>query len=243
MNVYILVILCTLLMFGATIFGSSFVYFFKTFDSKAEKMCLGLASGIMIAASIFSLMLPALETTHCMSVAASLIVGSLLIIGIKKINIKSSKNNKKSSFFLAVTLHNIPEGMAVGLACALAFRESSAISITSALTLAIGIAIQNIPEGAAISLPLVKTLNSKSKAFKYGVISGVVEPIFGILMVFLISYLEPFMGICLSIAAGTMFYVVMDELIPESKDNNSNIGAISFMIGFCIMLILDVMLG
>jgi Predicted divalent heavy-metal cations transporter len=240
MNVYILVTISTLLTFGATIIGASLVFFLNNFNSKMEKICLGLASGIMISASIFSLMIPALEINNCITVIISLMIGSLIIIFIKKI---VTQNKKKSSFFIAVTLHNIPEGMAVGLACALAFKDNSMVSVTSALMLAIGVAVQNIPEGAAISLPLVKTVGSKKEAFKYGVLSGIIEPISGIVMVFLVAYLEPFMGICLSIAAGTMFYVVVDELIPESKNNSSDIGAISFMIGFCIMMFLDIILG
>lgn len=239
MNIYVLVIICTMMTFGATALGSSLVYFVKSFDNKIEKICLGLASGIMIAASIFSLILPALDDSSCIVVIISFLIGALVIILFKKI---TPHRNQKSSFIFAVTLHNIPEGMAVGLICALAFQVGSGVTIASALALAIGIAIQNIPEGAAISLPLVNKLG-KNKAFLYGVLSGIVEPIGGIIMAVLVSYLQSFLPICLSLAAGTMFYVVVDELIPESKQQNTDSGAIFFMIGFALMMFLDIMLG
>lgn len=238
MNIYLLVIICTTITFGATIAGASLVFFLKRFDNKLEKICLGLASGIMISASIFSLLLPSLENSSCILVIISFLIGALIIIVFKKI---SPNQEKKSSFILAVTLHNIPEGMAVGLICAMAF-QNEAVTIASAFALAIGIAIQNIPEGAAISLSLVNRIGKK-KAFLYGIMSGIVEPIGGIIMALLVNYLQSFLPICLSVAAGTMFYVVIDELIPESKCDKSDIGAISFIIGFAIMMFLDITLG
>lgn len=238
MDIYLLVIICTTLTFGSTILGSSLVFFLKSFDNKLEKIFLGLASGIMIAASIFSLLLPSLEDSSCIVVIISFLIGALVIILFKKL---SPNKEKKSSFILAVTLHNIPEGMAIGLICAMAFQNGTA-TIASALALATGIAIQNIPEGAAISLPLVNKMGKK-KSFIYGIMSGIVEPIGAIIMVLLVKYLQNFLPICLSVAAGTMFYVVVDELIPESKCNKSDIGAISFMIGFAIMMFLDIILG
>lgn len=236
-----LVLLCSSLTFLATVLGSASVYFFKDINDNFEKACLGLASGIMISASIFSLLLPALETANYWSAVVGVLIGSLLIYMCKLINLKIRKNNK-SLFFLAVTLHNIPEGMAVGLACSLACTNPQ-ISIMSAIVLSIGIAIQNIPEGAAIALPMLKEHNNKRKAFLSGVISGIVEPIGAVIMVLLTSYLSNLMPFFLSLAAGTMFYVVVDELIPESKKQQSNIGVVSFMIGFIIMMILDISLG
>jgi ZIP family zinc transporter len=228
-----------MMTFGATVIGSSMVFLLRNLDNRIEKICLGLASGIMIAASIFSLLIPALETSNCIVVITSFLIGALIIIAFKKIN---PNKEKKSSFILAVTLHNIPEGMAVGLICALATQPNSAVTVASALALAVGIAIQNIPEGAAISLPLVNRLG-KRKAFLYGVMSGIVEPIGGILMAMLITYLHSLLPICLSFAAGTMFYVVVDELIPESKLTNKDAGAVFFMIGFAIMMYLDIILS
>lgn len=241
MNEFILLLLCSGLTFLATILGSASVYFFKNINDNFEKVCLGLASGIMIAASIFSLLMPALDSPNYWIVILGVLIGSLLIYLCKIINIKIKKSNK-SLFFLAVTLHNIPEGMAVGLACSLAHIDPQ-ISIMSAIVLSIGIAIQNIPEGAAIALPMLKEQNNKRKAFLSGVISGIVEPISALIMVLLTSYLSQLMPFFLSLAAGTMFYVVVDELIPESKKQNSDIGVLSFMIGFLIMMILDISLG
>jgi len=241
LNAFILVLLCSGLTFLATILGAASVYFFRNINESFEKVCLGLASGIMIAASIFSLLLPALETSNYWIVVLGLLIGGLLIYVCKIINRKIKKSNQ-SLFFLAVTLHNIPEGMAVGLGCSLALTNSNT-SIMSAIILSIGIAIQNIPEGAAISLPMLKEKNNKRDAFLTGLISGIVEPISAIIMVLLTSYLSGLMPLFLSLAAGTMFYVVVDELIPESKKQNSDIGVISFMIGFLIMMILDISLG
>lgn len=241
MNNFILVILCSCMTFGATVLGSALVYFFKNINDNFEKTCLGLASGIMISASIFSLLIPALETPNYLVVILGILIGGGLIYLCKIINIKIKKNNK-SLFFLAVTLHNIPEGMAVGLACALV-NTNPHISIMSAVALSIGIAIQNIPEGTAIALPMLKKSGDRTKAFIYGILSGIVEPISALIMVFLNSYLSNLMPFFLSFAAGTMFYVVVDELIPESKKDNSDIGVLSFMIGFIIMMILDVSLG
>ena len=133
--------------------------------------------------------------------------------------------------------------MIVGLACALTYTQNSMATLATTLALAIGIAIQNIPEGMAVSFTLLEEGKGKGKAFLYGMVSGIVEPIFGILMVLLSHVLEPFMPFFLSLAAGTMFYVVVDELIPKSKVNNSNSGVVSFMIGFAIMMYLDVILG
>ena len=249
MNVYTLVIICTSITFLATIFGSLLVFLIRKMNETVEKVCLGLASGIMIAASIFSLLLPALEDSSCISVIISLLLGGACIWIFDKIfskTRKDSKNNqkqKKSLFFLAIILHNIPEGMAVGLACALAYQVNSTMTIASAIALAIGIAIQNIPEGTAVSITMLEQKKTKLQSFLYGVISGVVEPIAGILMAVLSNKLASFMPFFLSLAAGTMFYVVVDELIPNSKSEKNNSGVLSFMVGFVIMMYLDVILG
>ncbi len=240
MNVYILALLATLLMFAATLIGSLFVFFIRKLSPHVEQVCLGLASGIMIAASIFSLLLPALEDTNCLLVIISFLLGGLFLWILDTF---FSFQENHSFFFLAVTLHNIPEGMIVGLACALAYQSNSTVTIASTIALAIGIAIQNIPEGMAVSLTLLEQGKSKKKSFWYGAISGIVEPIFGMLMVFLSTLLKPWMPCFLSLAAGTMFYVVVDELIPQSKRENSSSGVVSFMLGFVLMMYLDIILG
>ena len=244
MNEYLLVIICTMITFLATVLGSLFVFLIRKMNKNIEKVCLGLASGIMIAASIFSLLLPALEDSNCFSVVISLLLGGALIFVIDKIVTYYKKTpQKKSMFFLAVTLHNIPEGMAVGLACALAYQINSAVTIASAIALAIGIAIQNIPEGTAVSIAMLEQKKTKFQSFLYGVLSGIVEPIAGITMAILSNKLASLMPFFLSLAAGTMFYVVVDELIPNSKSENDSKGVFSFMIGFVIMMYLDVILG
>ena len=231
MNIYVLVIISTLLMFLATVLGAAFVFIIPKVNAMVERICLGFASGIMIADS----------TKHCFLVIMSILIGGLFLWVLDFF--LSSKEKKQSFFFLAVTLHNIPEGMIVGLACALTYTQNSMATLATTLALAIGIAIQNIPEGMAVSFTLLEEGKGKGKAFLYGMVSGIVEPIFGILMVLLSHVLEPFMPFFLSLAAGTMFYVVVDELIPKSKVNNSNSGVVSFMIGFAIMMYLDVILG
>lgn len=244
MNVYLLVILCTAITFFATALGSALVFLIKEMNENVEKICLGLASGIMISASIFSLLLPALEDSSCLSVIVSVLLGGIFILIMDKLfSHKKSSTQRQSMFFLAVTLHNIPEGMAVGLACALAYQANSAVTLASAVALAIGIAIQNIPEGTAVSIAMLEQKKTRIQAFLYGLFSGIVEPIAGILMAVLSHKLASLMPFFLSLAAGTMFYVVVDELIPNSKSKKNNSGVLSFMVGFVIMMYLDVILG
>lgn len=239
MKIYILVFLCTFFMFLATTLGSGFIFFLKKTSTTLEKSCLGLASGIMIAASIFSLLLPSLEEKNCLFIAASFLLGGFLLWTLDFFF--SFQKKKKSLFFLAVTLHNIPEGMAVGLAVSLAVHSS--LSFASAFALTLGIAVQNIPEGMAVSFAMLEQKKNKVIAFFYGVISGIVEPIAGIFMALLVHKLSSWMPFFLALAAGTMFYVVVDELIPSSKEENKSSGVVSFMVGFVIMMYLDVILG
>ncbi len=241
MKVYLFVMFATLILFAATTLGAFGVFLLRKINPVVERVCMGLASGIMLAASIFSLLLPALETSSCMMVILSFLVGGVILWLLD--SLFTWKNKQKSLFFLAVTLHNIPEGMAVGLACTLAFEANSSVTIASAIALTIGIAIQNIPEGMAVSFAMMGEEAKKRKAFFYGVLSGIVEPIFGLLMAILSHQLQSSMPIFLSLAAGTMFYVVVDELIPSSKKENSSAGVVSFMLGFVIMMYLDVVLG
>ena len=218
---------------------------------------LGFAGGVMIAASIWSLIIPAINGSQhlynlsFLPAAIGVILGCLFLISIDKLtaelnrkNIKLiNKKSKSKMLMLAVTLHNIPEGMAVGVALAAASVVGSGISIAAGIALSIGIAIQNIPEGAIISIPLLGSGCSKFKAFWFGVLSGIVEPLAAILTLLLVNVVAPILPYLLSFAAGTMIYVVVEELIPEAHDNNSKVSTISFILGFLIMMILDVALG
>ena len=218
---------------------------------------LGLAGGVMMAASLWSLIIPAisqsehLEKLSFIPALIGIIFGVMFLILVDKFafKVKQSEmtkvkqNHKSSMLMFAVTLHNIPEGMAVGVALAGAYLGNGYISIASSLALSIGIAIQNIPEGAIISMPLLGNGCSKIKAFGFGVLSGIVEPLAAILTLMLVNVVAPILPYLLSFAAGTMIYVVVEELIPEAHDDNSKIATISFVLGFLIMMILDVALG
>lgn len=217
-----------------TTLGSSMVYLLKDkMDSNLEKLLLGVASGIMISASLFSLILPSLECGNWISASIGFLVGILFL---DYLNTKIEKNSN-FKLALAVTLHNIPEGMAVGVIFASAINNLIPLSI--ALTLSIGISLQNIPEGAIISMPLKSEMN-KNKAFLIGTLSGIVEPIFAFITIVLTGFISIVLPYLLSFAAGCMFYVVVDELIPESSRNDkSKITVMSFALGFIVMMILD----
>lgn len=256
------ILLCITIPFLGTVLGSSMVFFMKNkINNKVEKLLLGFASGVMIAASIWSLILPSMDMaevqgiTKWLPAAVGFILGILFLLLLDSIiphlHVKSekpegikSKLKKATMLVFAVTLHNIPEGMAVGVVLAGGLIENHAISIAGALTLAIGIAIQNFPEGAIISMPLEGEGMSKGKAFLYGALSGIVEPIAIILTILLANFIVPILPYLLSFAAGAMIYVVVEELIPELQaEEHSNIGIIGFSIGFVIMMILDIVLG
>lgn len=252
MNIYLVIVFSISIIFISTTLGSAFVFFLKkNISDKFSSIILGLASGIMIASGLFGLIIPSIEKSNqlysapLIPVLGGFILGCLLILLIdfitKKIN--KRKDNKNFKFIVSVTFHNIPEGLAVGFACGLALNSNSDALMISALTLAIGIAIQNVPEGLAISLPLFQSNNSKKKAFLLGTLSGIVEPIFALIGLFVsyqINYLLPWL---LSFAAGAMIYVTIDELLPSSKKEGYEIFAIwSFIIGFCIMLCLEIIL-
>ncbi len=220
-----------------TTMGSSMVYLLKDkLDQNIERLLLGIASGVMISASLFSLILPSLEMSSGINWIPS-VVGFFL--GVLFLDYLNKKIEKSSNFklTLAVTLHNIPEGMAVGVIFAGVI--SGSISLVSAISLSIGISLQNFPEGAIISMPL-KSEMCKNKAFIIGTLSGVVEPIFAIITILLTRFVVPILPYLLSFAAGCMFYVVIDELIPNSSLNDkSKITVIAFSIGFIIMMVLD----
>ena len=248
--------------FIGTILGSFLVFFMKnTLNEKIEKILLGFAAGVMIAASVWSLIIPSINMSEGMGnwsfipAAIGFLLGIffLLILDtfIPHLHVNSDEpegmksNLKKSTMLvLAVTLHNIPEGMAVGVVLAGAYYGNAIITISGALALAIGIAIQNFPEGAIISMPLKSNGISKPKSFLMGVLSGVVEPIAAIITILLIKYITPVLPYLLSFAAGAMIYVVVEELIPESQARkHTNLATISLAIGFTLMMILDISLG
>ena len=251
-----------LIPFLGTTLGAGMVFFLKNnIKQLVEKLLLGFASGVMIAASIWSLLIPAIEMSEeqgkigWLAPAVGFLLGMLFLLVLDSViphmhldkekpeGVKS-KLKKTTMLVLAVTLHNIPEGMAVGVTFAGALLGNSGITITGAFALAIGIAIQNFPEGAIISMPLKSEGISKGKAFLYGAISGIVEPIAAIITILLTELVVPILPYLLSFAAGAMIYVVVEELIPESQmGEHSNIGTVGVALGFVIMMILDVALG
>ena len=248
--------------FVGTFLGAACVLF-MTGELKplVQKSLLGFASGVMVAASVWSLLIPSLELSEEMgrlsfipaAVGFALGIAFLLILDriIPHLHLNSDEPEgikahlkKTTMLVLAVTLHNIPEGMAVGVVFAGYLMGSGNITLTGALALAIGIAIQNFPEGAIISLPLKDGGCSKLKSFYYGVISGVVEPIGAMITLIFAGIVTQILPYLLSFAAGAMIYVVTEELIPESQSGkHSNIGTIGVAIGFVIMMILDISLG
>ncbi|MDY2789417.1 MAG: ZIP family metal transporter [Lachnospiraceae bacterium] len=251
-----------LIPFLGTTLGSAMVFFLKKeMNKKLEKLLLGFASGVMIAASIWSLLLPSIDMAKEQNVPAYIpaAVGFLLGMAflllldsvIPHLHLKSeepegvrSDLTKKTMLVLAVTLHNIPEGMAVGVIFAGALLGHTGITMMGAFALAIGIAIQNFPEGAIISMPLLSAGSTKPKAFWYGMLSGIVEPIGALLTIWLAGIIVPILPYFLSFAAGAMIYVVVEELIPESQAGaHSNIGTIGVAIGFVLMMVLDIALS
>ncbi len=246
--------------FFGTILGAFLVFFMKNkITENSNKILLGFASGVMMASSIWSLIIPALEADKTSKIRSILPVISGVILGVVfliildkfclKINQKATETGaslkrEKRLLFWSITIHNIPEGMAVGVALASAFFAKNGISIASALALSIGIAIQNIPEGAIVSLPLKNDNMTKSKAFSFGVFSGIVEPIFAGITILLTKIISPALPYLLSFAAGAMIFVSVGELIPESQGSEkSKLATISFFLGFLIMMILDVILS
>ena len=251
-----------LIPFIGTTLGAGMVFLIKNnIKQSVEKLLLGFASGVMIAASVWSLLIPAIEMSDqqgnpgWLAPSIGFLLGMLFLLTLDSIvphmhldkekpeGIKS-KLKKSTMIILAVALHNIPEGMAVGVTLAGGLIGNTGISIAGAITLAIGIAIQNFPEGAIISMPLRSEGVSKRKAFVYGALSGMIEPIAAIITIFLSNLFVPILPYLLAFAAGAMIYVVVEELIPESQmGEHSNIGTIGVAIGFIIMMTLDVALG
>lgn len=245
-----------------TALGASLVFFFKNKISQSiQRVFLGFAAGVMIAAAVWSLLMPAMEEAErqgqipWLPAAGGFLLGILFLvvldglmphlhIGESKAEGMSSTWKRTTLLVFAVTLHNIPEGMAVGFAFALAAQNGDPAAYTAAFALAIGMGIQNFPEGAAISLPLRQEGLSRGRSFLYGSISGVVEPIFGILAVLVAGSIQPLLPWLLAFAAGAMLYVVVEELIPSAHlGEHSHIGTFGVMAGFLIMMVLDVALG
>ena len=256
------VIIGILIPFIGTSLGAAFVFFMKKQLSRnVQRALTGFAAGVMTAASVWSLLIPAIEQSSAMGAFAFIPavsgfwIGTLFLLVLDKTiphlhmfadksEGHKSKLAKTTMMLLAVTLHNIPEGMAVGVMYAGMLSGSANISAGGALALAIGIAIQNVPEGAIISMPLHAEGKSKSFSFLGGVISGAVEPAAALITVFVSGLMVPLMPYLLSFAAGAMIYVVVEELIPEmSEGEHSNIGVLMFALGFTVMMILDVALG
>ena len=247
--------------FLGTTLGAACVFFFKnSIGIKTQRALTGFASGVMVAASFFSLIMPALDQTSDMGklgfipVSIGFVVGMLflLVLDIVTPHMHADKSEegprsglkRTTKLILAVTLHNLPEGMAVGIVCAGWLQGNEKISYMGALALALGIAIQNFPEGAIVSMPLLAEGMPKGKTFLYGMLSGIVEPIGALLVIAASGLLIPAMPYLLSFAAGAMIYVVVEELIPEmSEGEHSNIGTICFAAGFVLMMALDVGLG
>ena len=250
-----------LIPFVGTSLGTAMVFFLRgQISDRLQKLLTGFAAGVMVAASFWSLLQPALDSAEGMgklsfipaAVGFLIGIGFLLLLDMvtPHIHMDNQTEGPKSGLkrttkmILAVTLHNIPEGMAVGVVYAGWIASESNISSAAALALALGIAIQNFPEGAIVSMPLRAEGMSKAKTFWYGVLSGSVEPIAALITIMAASAVVPVLPYFLSFAAGAMMYVVVEELIPEmSAGKHSNIGTIAFSIGFVLMMILDVALG
>lgn len=246
----------------ATILGAGMVFVFKKEMSHTmQKVFLGFAAGVMIAASVWSLLIPAMDMAEAQGQGVLLPVGGGFALGglflmlldhwMPHLHIGSDEAEglpvhwrKTTMVVLAVTLHNIPEGMAVALSFSVAAQDTAPGALTAALALAIGMGLQNFPEGAAVSLPMKSQGVSNKKAFLCGAASGIVEPIFGLLTVLVAGSITGIMPWILSFAAGAMIYVVVEELIPEAQlGEHSHVGTASVMMGFLVMMLLDVALG
>ncbi len=251
-----------LLPFFGTALGASCVFMMKKkLAPILQKMLTGFAAGVMTAASVWSLLIPSIEMTDKEGLSGILpaIIGFMIgmafllfldnYIPHQHLDSKQSEGpkshlSKTAKFVFAITLHNIPEGMAVGVALAGALEHNSYMSMAGAIALSVGIAIQNFPEGAIVSMPLRSMGNSRRKSFLIGALSGAVEPIGAIITILLASIVIPVLPYLLAFAAGAMIYVVVEELIPETQNGkHSNMGTVGFAVGFILMMVLDVLLG
>lgn len=254
--------LATLFTWGVTMLGASIVFFFREVKKGIMDALLGFSAGVMIAASFWSLLSPAIDMANSMKMISWLVVflgffsgGLLLFLGDKLYDFMQKKMRKRESttsqrlkrclmLVFSITLHNIPEGLVVGVAFGSLAYSLEGSTLASALTLALGIGLQNFPEGSAVSLPLRREGFSRKKAFFFGQLSGVVEPIAAIIGAILVLKIQVLLPFLLAFAAGAMIYVVVEELIPESQSNKKkDLMALFTLIGFSIMMILDVALG
>jgi ZIP family zinc transporter len=262
-NPVLLALGATLFTWGVTALGSAMVFFFKSINKRVLNIMLGFAAGVMIAASFWSLLAPAIEmaeesgTSGWIPAVVGFLAGGAFLFVVDKIlphvhiglsvdKAEGIKTPWQRSILLvlAITLHNIPEGLAIGVAFgALAFNPEPAV-LAGAIALAIGIGLQNFPEGAAVSIPLRRDGLSRWKAFNYGQLSGIVEPVAGVLGAFLIISIQPILPYALAFAAGAMIFVVIEELIPESQTGHeTDLSTVGAMLGFAVMMVLDVALG
>lgn len=251
-----------LLPFLGTTLGAACVFLMrKAMASRLQKILTGFAAGVMVAASVWSLLIPSIEMTGkegFMSILPAIVgflTGILFLLFLDEViphqHIDSNESegpethiSKTKKLVFAITLHNLPEGMAVGVALAAAMEHSSYLPMAGAIALSLGIAIQNFPEGAIVSMPLRSAGNTRWKSFLMGTLSGVVEPIGAIVTILLASFILPVLPYLLAFAAGAMMYVVVEELIPETQEGkHSNLGTIGFAAGFLLMMMLDVLLG
>lgn len=260
----LLTIYATLFTWGMTALGASLVFTQKNMNQKFLDSMLGFAGGVMIAASFWSLLAPALEMAESGPVpnwvpaAIGFMLGGLFLWGVDKIlphlhpglsmddaeGIRPNKKKRSTLLVLAITLHNIPEGLAVGVAFGAVAAGLNSATMASAIALAIGIGIQNFPEGVAVAMPLRGSGMSRRKSFMYGQASGIVEPIAAVVGVLAVTFIEPMLPYALSFAAGAMIFVVVEEVVPSSQENGyKDLASLTLMIGFTIMMILDVALG
>lgn len=257
------IITCLFLPFAGTTLGAACVYLMNhELPARLQKLMLGFAAGVMVAASVWSLLLPAMELSgdegnawQVFPAAVGFGIGMLFLYVLDLITPHlhvadghsegpRSHLSRTSKLALAVTLHNIPEGMAVGVSLAAALELNAVMGITAAIALSLGIAIQNFPEGAIVSMPLRAEGNSRHRAFAIGMLSGIVEPVAALLTMAAASLIMPALPYLLAFAAGAMIYVVVEELIPETQQGaHSNLGTLGFGIGFVLMMVLDVVLG
>ncbi len=262
MNTTMNIIIGLLIPLLGTMLGSAFVFGMKgEMSVRLQKTLLGFASGVMVAASVWSLIIPAIDMGEEGSVwsvfpaAVGFLLGMAFLLLIDEITPHlhlgadspegpHSKLSRTAMLSLAVTIHNLPEGMAVGVVLAAAAQGATGISLASAVAVSLGIAIQNVPEGAIISMPMRAAGNSRWRSFLLGSLSGVVEPLGGALVILLASMMLPILPYMLAFAAGAMLYVVVEELIPEASEGaHSNLSTVGFAIGFVLMMVLDVVLG
>ncbi len=262
-NPVLLALIATLFTWGVTALGAAMVFFFKSINKKVLNAMLGFAAGVMIAASFWSLLKPAIEMSEeqgkspWLPALIGFLAGGLFLFLVDKLlpHLHMGLDTKKAEgikttwqrsvlLVLAITLHNIPEGLAVGVAFGSLARHADTSTLAGAIALAIGIGLQNFPEGAAVSIPLRREGFSRLKAFSYGQLSGIVEPMAGVLGAYLVLMITPLLPYALAFAAGAMIYVVVEELIPEAQTGNeTDLSTIGAMLGFAVMMMLDVALG